>query len=104
FALTLLLVVLGIGVVRRWRWTFWLILVAFLAGLLRVPAAILQVLGVVPPARSVLVPAVSGPCRPHPIRDRTGHAGWLSPRGHLGAVLSCARIRRGACPWAGGSA
>jgi hypothetical protein len=36
----------GVGVVRRWRWTFWLILVAFLAGLLRVPVAILQLTGV----------------------------------------------------------
>jgi hypothetical protein len=37
---------LGIGVLRRWRWTFWLILVAFLAGVLRVPVAILQLTGV----------------------------------------------------------
>jgi hypothetical protein len=37
---------LGVGVVRRWRWTFWLILVAFLAGVLRVPVAILQLTGV----------------------------------------------------------
>jgi hypothetical protein len=36
---------LGISVVRRWRWTFWLILVAFLAGVLRVPMAILQLTG-----------------------------------------------------------
>ena len=28
---------LGAGVLRRWRWAFWLILVAFLAGVLRVP-------------------------------------------------------------------
>jgi hypothetical protein len=31
---------LGVGVVRRWRWTFWLVLVAFLAGVLRVPVAV----------------------------------------------------------------
>jgi len=43
---------LVIGVVRRWRWTFWLVLVAFLFGVLRVPVAILQLTGVV---------AVSGP-------------------------------------------
>jgi hypothetical protein len=36
---------LAVGVVRRWRWTFWLILVAFLAGVLRVPVAILQLTG-----------------------------------------------------------
>jgi hypothetical protein len=34
------------GVIRRWRWTFWLILVAFLAGVLRVPISILQLTGV----------------------------------------------------------
>lgn len=36
---------LGVGVVRRWRWTFWLITVAFLLGVLRVPASILQLAG-----------------------------------------------------------
>jgi tetrahydromethanopterin S-methyltransferase subunit D len=40
--LTGLLALLAIGVVRRWRWSFWLILVAFLFGVLRVPVAILQ--------------------------------------------------------------
>jgi hypothetical protein len=39
---------LAVGVLRRWRWTFWLILVAFLAGVLRVPVAILQLTGVLP--------------------------------------------------------
>jgi hypothetical protein len=41
---------LAVGVVRRWRWTFWLILVAFLFaflfGVLRVPAAVLQFTGI----------------------------------------------------------
>ena len=32
-ALSAFLALLSIGVVRRWRWTFWLVLVAFLAGL-----------------------------------------------------------------------
>jgi hypothetical protein len=41
------LTVLAAGVVRRWRWTFWLLAVAFLAGVLRVPASLLQLLGVV---------------------------------------------------------
>jgi hypothetical protein len=36
---------LAIGVLRRWRWIFWLILVAFLAGVLRVPVAGLQLTG-----------------------------------------------------------
>jgi hypothetical protein len=37
---------LTVGVLRRWRWIFWLILVAFLAGILRVPVAILQLTSV----------------------------------------------------------
>jgi hypothetical protein len=36
------LLVLG---VRRWRWAFWLILVAFFFGVLRLPASILQFTG-----------------------------------------------------------
>ena len=47
-ALSIFLVILGIGVVRRWRWMFWLILVAFLAGLLRVPASGLELAGTIP--------------------------------------------------------
>ena len=42
------LVLLGVGVVRRWRWTFWLILVAFILGVLRVPVSILQLSGLLP--------------------------------------------------------
>ena len=37
---------LAVGVLRRWRWIFWLVLVAFLAGILRVPVAVLQLTGV----------------------------------------------------------
>jgi hypothetical protein len=44
-ALSVFLVVLGVGVVRRWRWTFWLMLVAFIAGVLRVPVSLLQLSG-----------------------------------------------------------
>jgi len=44
--LTLFIALLSVGVLRRWRWIFWLILVAFLAGGLRVPVAILQLTGV----------------------------------------------------------
>lgn len=46
--LTALLAVLATGVLRSWRWTFWLILVAFLAGILHVPASALQLAGIVP--------------------------------------------------------
>src|SRR5512133_1346221 len=43
--LTAFLGLLAVGVLRRWRWIFWLIMVAFLAGVLRVPVAILQLTG-----------------------------------------------------------
>jgi hypothetical protein len=46
--LTGFLALLAVAVVRRWRWAFWLILVAFLAGVLRVPVAILQLTGAFP--------------------------------------------------------
>ena len=45
-ALAAFLVFLGFGVVRRWRCTFWFIVVAFILGVLRVPAAALQLTGV----------------------------------------------------------
>ena len=47
-ALSIVLIVLGVGVLRRWRWTFWLILIAFLFGILRVPASVLQLNGLLP--------------------------------------------------------
>jgi hypothetical protein len=37
---------LAFGVLRRWRWLFWGVLAAFLAGVLRVPAVLLQLTGV----------------------------------------------------------
>jgi hypothetical protein len=43
--LTVPLGFLAVAVVRRWRWAFWLVLAAFFAGLLRVPAAALQLTG-----------------------------------------------------------
>ena len=39
---------LGVGVLRRWRWLFWLIAFAFLFGVLRVPATVLTLAGVLP--------------------------------------------------------
>jgi hypothetical protein len=44
--LTALLALLAAGVVLGWRWTFWLILVVFLAGILCVPTATLQLAGI----------------------------------------------------------
>jgi hypothetical protein len=46
-AITGLLMVLAIGTWRRWRWVFWVLLIAFAAGVLRVPLFALQLLGVV---------------------------------------------------------
>ena len=54
-AATLLLVGVGvflaivmIGVLRRWRWVFWLVLVAFGAMILDVPVTLLQMTGILP--------------------------------------------------------
>jgi len=44
--LTTLSALLSTGAIRGWRWTFWLILVAFLAGILHVLTATLQLAGV----------------------------------------------------------
>ena len=44
-ALLAFLVLLAIAVLRRWRWAFWLILLAFAAGVIRVPVAALQLSG-----------------------------------------------------------
>ena len=41
-AIGVLLVVLAIGTLRRWRWTFWLMLIAFAAGIVRLPLFGLQ--------------------------------------------------------------
>ena len=49
-AITAFIALLVVGVLRRWRWTFWLILVAFLFGVLRVPASVLALAGVLPAA------------------------------------------------------
>ena len=39
---------LGVGVLRRWRWMFWPIAIAFLFGVLRVPVTFLTLAGVLP--------------------------------------------------------
>jgi small-conductance mechanosensitive channel len=63
-AISCLIALLVVGVLRRWRWTFWLILVAFiLGGALRVPASILQLTGIMStnlPAWYVLLQAIIG--------------------------------------------
>jgi hypothetical protein len=59
-ALAAFLALLAIGVLRRWRWTFWLILVAFLAGVLRTLASALQLSGVLPATGPAWYPLMQG--------------------------------------------
>jgi hypothetical protein len=42
------LAIVMIGVLRRWRWVFWLVLVAFAGMILDLPATILQLTGILP--------------------------------------------------------
>jgi hypothetical protein len=46
-AISVLIAVVLVGVVRRWRWVFWLVLLASLGGLFRVPASALELAGVI---------------------------------------------------------
>jgi hypothetical protein len=47
-AVSALILLIMVGVVRRWRWIFWLLLLAFVSGVLRVPASILELTGWIP--------------------------------------------------------
>jgi hypothetical protein len=47
-SLSCLIALVIVGVLRRWRWMFWLLLVANLAGVLRAGASALQLIGVLP--------------------------------------------------------
>lgn len=47
-ALVVFLIVLTVGVRRRWRWLFWLLLIAFGAMILDIPVTILQLVGLLP--------------------------------------------------------
>jgi hypothetical protein len=61
--LSVFLLALAVAVIRRWRWTFWLVMVAFLAGGLRVPASGLELAGILPlqgPAWYVVVQGAVG--------------------------------------------
>jgi Ca2+/Na+ antiporter len=59
-ALTVFIAVLVLGVVRRWRWAFWLIFVAFLFGVLRIPASIAQLAGLLPSTGPAWYEALQG--------------------------------------------
>lgn len=59
-ALSVLIAVLVLGVFRRWRWVFWLVLIAFFFGLLRVPAYALQLAGMIPATGPAWYEALQG--------------------------------------------
>ena len=62
-AISVLIAILVIAVLKRWRWAFWLVLVAFLFGILRVAASALQLMNVLPtgsPAWYVLLQGAIG--------------------------------------------
>ena len=58
--LSALIALLVLGVLRRWRWAFWLILVAFFFGALRLPASILQLTGMMPATGPTWYEALQG--------------------------------------------
>ena len=62
FVITLsaLIAFLVVGVVRRWQWTFWLILIAFFFGVLRLPASALQLAGIMPASGPTWYEALQG--------------------------------------------
>ena len=47
-AIVAFIAVLSVGVVRHWRWVFWILLIAFGFSVLEIPAGILQLSGVLP--------------------------------------------------------
>lgn len=47
-AILIFLAILTVGVLRHWRWLFWLLLLAFGFSILEIPATILQLTGVLP--------------------------------------------------------
>ena len=59
-ALSALIALLVIGVLRRWRWTFWLILVVFLLGVLRLPVSAFQLVGLMPATGPTWYEALQG--------------------------------------------
>jgi hypothetical protein len=78
---------LGVGIVRRWRWLFWLVLVAFSASVFQIPAAALALAGIVPNAAPAwyvvargLVACVQVAIAVWMIRfyRRCGLAGWMA--------------------------
>jgi hypothetical protein len=62
-AISVLIAILVIAALNRWRWIFWPVVIAFLFGILRVPASALQLMNVLPtsgPTWYVLLQAAIG--------------------------------------------
>jgi hypothetical protein len=59
-ALSALISFLVVGVFRRWQWTFWLVLIAFFFGVLRLPASALQLAGMMPASGPTWYEALQG--------------------------------------------
>jgi hypothetical protein len=59
-ALSAVIALLVVGIFRRWRWTFWLVLVAFFFGVLRLPASVLQIAGILPASGPTWYEALQG--------------------------------------------
>ena len=85
-ALSGFIVLLSIGVLRRWRWTFWLILIAFLFGVLRIPVAVLQLSGQMTPDGPPLVRHPARRYRRRPGPDRAADGPRLSALRGLGIL------------------
>ena len=71
--IVVLIAVLVVGIVRRWRWVFWLLLIAFTAMILEIPATILQLTGVI----ASLFPVWYSLCRMGVSVIAVGIAGWM---------------------------
>jgi len=59
-ALSALIAFLVVGIFRRWQWTFWLVLIAFFFGALRIPASALQLAGMMPASGPIWYEALQG--------------------------------------------
>jgi hypothetical protein len=59
-ALSALIAFLVVGIFRRWQWTFWLLLIAFFFGALRIPASALQLAGMMPASGPIWYEALQG--------------------------------------------
>jgi hypothetical protein len=59
-ALSALITFLVVGVFRRWQWTFWLVLIAFFFGVLRLAASALQLAGMTPASGPTWYEALQG--------------------------------------------